>query len=211
MYFTRTVGGQRLKSCAPFIGLNGLDMVLTGVPAISGAPLLTTIGTPCVVRYVDKGVMYGFSSAVAHIQHEPLKIIYLAYPEQVEMIELRAERRFSVSFEAQIYYHEGQDLKSITATIVDLSRSGCRFKGPLFFDVGDKLLVSFKLGQEAVVEKLASEVRNSRSQDVDQFEFGIRFESTPAEIEHYVGRMAELAGRTDFARKPPTDRGNTMG
>ncbi|MBU0515199.1 MAG: flagellar brake protein, partial [Proteobacteria bacterium] len=70
MFFTRMVAGQRLKSSAPYIGLNGKDLVLTGVPLISGSPLITTNCTQCVVRYLDKGVMYGFTTTVAHVQHE---------------------------------------------------------------------------------------------------------------------------------------------
>ncbi|MBU0516217.1 MAG: flagellar brake protein [Proteobacteria bacterium] len=211
MFFTRTVAGQRLKSWAPFVGLNGQEMVLTGVPLISGAPLITTIGTQCVVRYVDQGVMYGFTSTVAHIQHNPLKIIYLPYPELVEKIELRCEERFPVGFEAEIFFHEGQELKSVSGTIIDLSRSGCRFKGSLFFDVGDKLHISFKLIDGTAVDQLASEVRNSRTGELDQYEFGVRFESTLAEIENFIGQLADLAGGRNSARRQPTAREETMG
>jgi c-di-GMP-binding flagellar brake protein YcgR len=200
MFFTRTVGGQRLKSSAPYIGLVGLDLVLTRAPLISGMPLLTTIGTQCVVRFVDKGVMYGFTSNVAHIQQDPLKILFLTYPDQVEMIELRSEERFPVSFEAEIFYQEGDDLKSVGGTVVDLSRSGCRFLGPLFFDVGDSVLLSFQLKDGITIDKLASEVRNSRTVEAGQYEFGIKFESTQAEIEEFICQLADLAGGANYTR-----------
>jgi len=203
MFFTRQVSGQRFKSSAPFIGLNGHELVLTGVPLVSGAPLLTTIGTPCVIRYVDQGVMYGFSSTVTYIQHEPLKMIYLTYPDQVEKIELRCEERFSVNFAAQIFFQEGEEEKNVSGSIVDLSCSGCRFTGPLFFDVGDKLRLSFQLSDGTAIDDLPAEVRNGRSGDVDQYEFGVRFESRPAEIHNFIIQLASLAGGVNLDRRPP--------
>jgi len=207
MFFTRQVAGQRLKSSAPYIGLNGRELVLTGVPLVSGAPLITTIGTPCVIRYVDQGVMYGFTSRVAHIQHNPLKMIYLTYPDQVEKIELRCEERFSVNFATQIFFQEGEEVKSVSGNILDLSCAGCRFTGPLFFDVGDKLRLSFQLSDGTAIDNLAAEVRNGRTGEVGQYEFGVRFESSLAEIQNLVGQLANLAGGRTLARRPPTAGG----
>ncbi len=200
MFFTRMVAGQRLKSSAPYVGLVGQELVLTRVPLISGTPLITTIGTQCTVRFVDRGVMYGFTSTVTHIQQDPLKIIYLSYPEQVEMIELRCEERFPVRFEVEIFYPEEQELKNVAGTIIDLSRSGCRFKGPLFFDVGDNLLISFKLNDGTTIDKLASQVRNSRTLDEGEYEFGVRFESTRVEIEDFIYQLADLTGWTNYTQ-----------
>lgn len=194
VFFERKVGERKVRTSATFIGLKGRDYVLTEQPMVSGAPIFSAAGAPCVVRFLYQGVVHGFTSNVAYIVFNPFPMLCINYPRELETINLRGEKRFAVSISATVCYQELGETKTLEGTISDLSVSGCRLELPLFFDAGDVLDLSFRLLDGQEVKGLPGEVRNLRSNGDGRFEFGVRFQDPHPELGEFVKRLAALSG-----------------
>ena len=194
VFFERELKGRRIKTAAAFVGLKGERFVLTEPPMISGQPLFSAAGTPCVVRFLDRGVIFGFESRVAYVQYNPAPLLYLDYPEAVERINLRHETRLPVNLEATVAFQEGDDIRRIEGLITDLSASGCRLSLPLFFDVGDSMALSFSLGDGGQVDGLVGVARNLRTLSEGLYELGLSFERPDEAVRNYVDRLSALDG-----------------
>jgi c-di-GMP-binding flagellar brake protein YcgR len=83
-----------------------------------------TVGNPMVIRYLHEGKIFGFESALLGSITKPVSLLFLSYPENIEKIDLRCQERLSCLLPAKLKI----DYRAISGTIVDISRTGCRFK-----------------------------------------------------------------------------------
>jgi c-di-GMP-binding flagellar brake protein YcgR len=190
----RQVGGRRLKGAAPYIGRKGYRYLLADLPMANGSPIFSTAGCPCVVRFLVQGVMFGFQSTVEHISFQPIPVIYLAYPDQVERVNLRKEKRVKVNLATDLRSASGEETKTVPGRIVDISHSGCRVLVDQGFEMND--LVDLRIGVEGgqTIEVPASTVRNVTNLGGGHYALGLQFTEETADWRDYVTRVSALIG-----------------
>jgi hypothetical protein len=76
-----------------------------------------------VVRYLYKGVVYGFKSNMISLIEEPIPLMLLSYPEEIEAVALRKHDRINCLIPATVQV-DGQSYKGV---ILDMSLGRCSF------------------------------------------------------------------------------------
>jgi len=92
-----------------------------------------TEGNGAIVRYIiedDRGECVAFSTTILAISFRPERLIYLAYPKNIESRQLRESNRLRTHIPAKIslsknYNPESENL--LHGLIIDISPGGCRF------------------------------------------------------------------------------------
>lgn len=74
------------------------------------------------VRYINENLVCGFNTVVSGMTNEPYNLIFLSYPECIEILNMRNDDRVTCFIPAKIHW-EGKD---ISVKIIDLSRGGCK-------------------------------------------------------------------------------------
>lgn len=84
--------------------------------------------TEIVIRYVYEGSIYGFKSQIILAIEEPIDVLFIKFPKEIEDYNLRSHKRFECHLPSRIQVrtrHQGRKLifRGITN---DLSKGGCR-------------------------------------------------------------------------------------
>lgn len=74
------------------------------------------------VRYINESLVCGFNTVVSGMITTPYPLIFLNYPECIEILNMRNDDRVTCFIPAKIHW-EGKD---ISGKIIDLSRGGCK-------------------------------------------------------------------------------------
>jgi c-di-GMP-binding flagellar brake protein YcgR len=92
-----------------------------------------------IVRYVVQGTVYGFKCSLLGVTEKPERLVFLSYPENIEVVNLRQHERVSCLIPGEMKLEE----KTFRGALVDLSMGGCRF---VFSsnDDGDKQAIRLK-------------------------------------------------------------------
>ncbi|MCQ8876968.1 flagellar brake protein [Pseudoalteromonas shioyasakiensis] len=90
-------------------------------------------GNGAIVRYIvegERGECVAFSTTILAISVRPEKLIFLAYPKQIESRQLREVNRLQTHIPAKISINKDQSFNSenlLQGIIIDISATGCRF------------------------------------------------------------------------------------
>jgi len=90
-------------------------------------------GNGAIVRYIiedERGECIAFSTNILAISFRPERLIYLAYPKNIESRQLREISRLRTHIPAKISLTKDYDSESeslLHGLIIDISPSGCRF------------------------------------------------------------------------------------
>ena len=186
MFFQSHDGIEKVNVGAVYIGLLRDRFILSEMPICSNGPLFHRPDINCTVRFLASGSVYGFSSRVVHITHNPVPILFIAYPQSVERMNLRKEERYSVMIPVQLKIAASQTMNEQPGTVVDLSTSGCRLISPFFCDSGEELLVNFILQEDSHPVRLNGTVRNFKSLNGSGYELGISFQDESSQLCSFV-------------------------
>ncbi|MBU0516213.1 MAG: flagellar brake protein [Proteobacteria bacterium] len=189
IFLERNVAGQELRTSVGLVGVKEGQFLITERPVFFRGNLFSAVGCDCVVRFLHQGVMYGFITEVLHIQHHPCPLVYLAYPELVEKVNLRHEERYPVKVRSMVFYQDVDEFKSVPGMMIDLSCSGCRVGCPLFIDTDERLELSFRLDDEPASDRLPAIVRHYCRNAAGVFEYGIMFSQQEPTVRAYLGRL----------------------
>jgi c-di-GMP-binding flagellar brake protein YcgR len=184
------------------IGLEHGEYLIVSIPALSMSKIksLFTHGKPVVVRYLHEGTALGFEANVLGMIINPVRLVFLNYPEKIQDMNLRKHRRSECYLPAEIVLGE----KSSSGFINDISWGGCSFscknKASLDIDslgVGNYIVIKFAVpGVEGKLE-VNSIIRNFSVDSSNMF-FGLQFEELPEDIKYklnnYLGEMQLLKG-----------------
>lgn len=148
------------------------------------------------VRFVHDGKIHAFSATTLDSRAEPRDPTFrVAWPESVNVLQLRKHQRVSVSIKCSVTLGDAQ----CDGLIEDLSAGGVRVWIPLSAEAGQRLHCTFTLPDGAVIEKAACDVKNAE-RSRDGFLAGCAFDAldpkAKEEIDFYIA-MSMAASRAD--------------
>lgn len=161
-----------------------------------GQPIPCVAGTICLLRYIYAGRIIGYRTEVLHVQLQPVPILLLAFPSNVEAVLLRKQGRVLAQEPVVLLQVAGgiDDRQSahqhrIGGLLTDLSASGCavRLQRPVqdFFP-GMVLRAEFEIVGTGHVNNLTALVRNV-SMQADGTHLGLEFRFDGKETIEYRG------------------------
>lgn len=191
--------GARFKS--RLIGVDPGNFLILKMPDLTRAPFLKEAlveTNPLVVRFMaedNSGECLAFRSAVKWLVGYPVKMLFIAFPENIETRQLRTQSRAQTRVPAKILSEiesvnvAGEMVEvSVPGVIVDISKNGCRFtfkapkntKGLKSKDVQ----VQLSLGEQDSLT-IPGEVCNQKAEN-DNFSVGIKFTQLPDEFDSQI-------------------------
>jgi hypothetical protein len=189
LFFQSQAGIDKVNISAPFIGLLRDQYVLSEIPISQNGPVFQSSETQCTVRFLSGGSVYGFSSRIVQITHNPVPIMFIAYPKSIEKMNLRKEERYGVLIPVSLDVESTEDSQELKGTITDLSSSGCRLISPIFCDSGDEIKIKFSLDSGGEPIPVKGIVRNFRSGDFEGYELGVQFQDANQDINSFLEKI----------------------
>jgi len=113
---------SRLKT--EFVGMIHNSIIIIKMPTIKTTATISKVfssGTKAIVRFVYKGIAYGFTTRLNTAITKPSKLLFLDYPKSVESYRLRNHERVLCLLPAKI-----QMSSIVTGHVTDLSKTGCQ-------------------------------------------------------------------------------------
>lgn len=148
--FRLQIDGVETRLSSKLVGISPRDYLIVTTPGpgqLEGAAIDLSPGNRVVVRYLDRGSVFGFETSIIDAISTPFPLIFLRAPTVVVDREIRSNRRINTSLPARI-----ESDPEISGLLTDISISGCRFevrsKAPLpdaLYKVGAEIIVRFKL------------------------------------------------------------------
>jgi c-di-GMP-binding flagellar brake protein YcgR len=74
------------------------------------------------LRYINDSLVCGFNTTISGIIAAPYPLIFLDYPECIEILNMRNDDRVTCFIPAKIHW----ETKDIVGKIIDLSKGGCK-------------------------------------------------------------------------------------
>jgi c-di-GMP-binding flagellar brake protein YcgR len=134
--------GKRIP--CEFAGASDNEFLIIKAPLVPGIKDLLREGDAVTIRYVHKGVLYGFRVHILNAVFKPAPLIITDYPNTAEKIELRDSKRVDCMLPCQI---QTASNTLISAMVVDISLSGCRVACNLDSSGGCKTLAETAKGE----------------------------------------------------------------
>ncbi len=115
-------GFKKVKST--LLGYSKGDALIVRLPLITGIEKLSRVGETVVVRFIWKGVVFGFTTTIVdrHVRG-PLHVLFLEWPAESEKLCLRRDERIPCHFPAEVVV--GGD--KLPGVVIDISTGGVRF------------------------------------------------------------------------------------
>jgi len=115
----------RLKS--EFIGMIANSLLIVRMPpskSLPNASKIYTQGTNSIIRFVHQGIAYGFFTKIVRALYSPAKLLFLDYPENIEVYQLRNHERVLCLLPVTIKLSPDN---TIAGHVTDISKQGCQF------------------------------------------------------------------------------------
>lgn len=169
-------------------------------------------GDSVTVRYVDDGIVYGFRSEIISHVSNPVRLLFIELPKDVEALELRTTKRVDTVIKTVLTKGEFR----LAGVILNLSGGGCKIALPREYDQvtgdeeilweevaltrGDGVSLSFSVtrGNQAgdmdstvLLEDVRSTVRRVES-DERNFRMNLEFDREQADVIRHVDGYVEF-------------------
>jgi len=148
-------------------------------------------GSKILVRYLHKGSVFGFKSELIEDIYTPLKLLFLEYPEIIEVHNLRSGPRIDCVLPVRIKINDEER----TGIISDINKEGCCCVAKKTEE--DKNLSSVQIDEQVTLmcqfpqvdgeRALLGKVKNIR-RDSKQMTLGIIFNGIGPEIEEIIAQ-----------------------
>jgi len=115
----------RLKS--EFVGMTHHSFIIVSMPPAKSIPNSSRIyskGTETIIRFVYQGIAYGFSSTISRALYKPSKLLFLTYPKDIEIYQLRNYERVICLLPVNL---ELTTDETVAGHVTDISKEGCQF------------------------------------------------------------------------------------
>ena len=143
------INEQRKKLTSKIVGLEHKEYLIIRAPAGIGSVLgKLNPGKIFVVKYVHRGIAYGFKTHVLTSITSPTSLLFIDYPKTIIEQGLRAENRYKCYLNCRVRTDKFESL----GAVVDISMGGCCFTlpskeendKPHFMTVGDEIEVKLR-------------------------------------------------------------------
>jgi len=104
------------------VGYSSESFIIINAPLIPGIRQKVVENKSIIVRYFNEGVVYGFESSLVNYLNKPEPLLFINYPDNIEVMELRKNKRVNCNIPAKVYINN----QSYQGLIVDISIQGCR-------------------------------------------------------------------------------------
>jgi c-di-GMP-binding flagellar brake protein YcgR len=116
------IGGVAARLKGYLVGIVQEKALIVEAPFINNIKTKLFEGNKIVVRYLYKGTIYGFESALMGVTFSPIRIIFMEYPKIIESHELRSKKRIECFLPTELII---ENIKQ-KGMILDISETGCR-------------------------------------------------------------------------------------
>ncbi|VAX24399.1 hypothetical protein MNBD_NITROSPINAE03-1030 [hydrothermal vent metagenome] len=144
------------KMFSTFRGSKKPDYALIDVPTAGGKPAYISPNAVFLIRFLEKGSVYGFKTSVIKTYSKPSSVCVIEYPASIKTVNLRKSRRITTLLPATIETENG----SFAGAFIDLSEGGGLFSTLAMeheaIKTGAECFVSVTLPSGEKVEKLRS-------------------------------------------------------
>ncbi|MGE4506655.1 MAG: flagellar brake domain-containing protein [Desulfovibrionaceae bacterium] len=189
------LAGDRLKTV--YVGAVKRRHMLFSVPLTAGIKGKAREGNRVTVRYLHKGVVFGFKSQVADFRAHPSAILFLDYPGRVEEMDIRGARRVDCFFPCTLSGRRGD----VEGLIVDISTGGCRMTFEAGADspvphmaLGSRLKADFYIFEKRNRYALRAALRHKKIED-GKLHLGLQFDAADTAFTGMVGEYVEKVAR----------------
>jgi len=173
-------GATRVASCR-IVGASYGQFILITEPAVKiNDRLSAVLDDNILCNYFCEGYLYTFRSAYRNLLMND--IVSIAYPAEVEVRQIRKDRRIKVNIETKIAVDGSEEL--FLADMKDISRGGCClvFSPQVPLEQESRLRLTFSLPNEALIKDIrATAVRINRIKQSNMFEAGLSFSDQDSE------------------------------
>ena len=192
--------GEKDNIKTEVVGYSDGEFVIIRAPLIPGIRQKVLEKSEIIVRYFNEGTVYGFKSNLINYLSKPEPLLFITYPSNIEIMELRQNRRVSCNIPAKIYIED----KDQQGLILDISIQGCR----VFIDGLSKSEIN-KFGHEEPIYldlsllterenvQIKGVIKNINTQQNSLF-LGIQFDSETeslAPISDYLAYVENMLNR----------------
>lgn len=85
------------KWTTTFIGSRPGRYLIVDMPKVAGGPVKLDDGTRWAANFISKGAVYNFNTEVLGYTYRLVPLLFLSYPKDVEVANLRTEKRYPVN------------------------------------------------------------------------------------------------------------------
>ena len=191
-----TMSGKTERFWSKFVGFEKQKYILLHLP-LHPVNKKLPIGAELTVRYIKGNLICGFNTIVTGSGLEPVPLLMLQYPDQVELLNLRTKNRASCFFPASLFW-ESQEIKG---RVLDISKGGFKI---IALCSTNQTLPKLKVGTEVfaqiVMDKpehtvYAKSLIRRITIEKNRYTFGLQFIDLPDEIQlaidDYVEKILE--------------------
>lgn len=167
-------GGKRTSYEVEVKGWEDMGFILTSVPERKSGMVPLRGALPVTVRMLAEGVALGFRTRIMDIQSRPVNVMYLQYPGNVAMKDVRAHKRFPVFLIASITIATDDHVETGKGIMRDLAVGGCCIETEMDLPDDEEVTISFTLPNGVSVKDLAAIVRNQR-ETLEKCAYGMQY------------------------------------
>lgn len=154
--------------------------LIVEMPTVAGCPMKLDIDSRWAVNFINNGMVYSFNSEVIGYTYRMVPLLFLQYPQTVEVASLRTMKRYPVNIPAILNVAGTSDepnpdhapLKvgdEFKALMVDISEGGCLVATTAYLHPGSILRLTLFLPKGGPIKDVFAEVKTCRSQSMAHY------------------------------------------
>ncbi|MBC7005943.1 flagellar brake protein [Photobacterium sp. BZF1] len=177
----KTPIGRLYQVSSVFIGTNGRDKLFIELPKVNKVEReqFFQIGYRMTIKAVSEkgeGALVNVRTQISHILTDPVPLLVVDIPPQIDVVQLRKEPRYAVNLEGEIVLPS----RTLNVLLKDLSTSGCSFyieaNGPTI-EINNVVTVEVMHPKTEVIYPLSGKVCNHQQLGVNK-QLGIEFDES---------------------------------
>ncbi|PSU34658.1 flagellar brake protein [Photobacterium lutimaris] len=175
----KTPVGRLYQVSSVFIGTNGKDKLFIELPKVtkSEREQFFQLGYRVTIKAVSEkgeGALVNVRTALSHVITDPVPLLVVDIPPQIDVVQLRKEPRYNVNLEGKIKLPN----RVLNVVMKDLSVSGCSFcveaNGPII-EINSVLAIEVVHPRAKAIYPLSGKVCNHQQIGGNK-QFGIEFD-----------------------------------
>ncbi|THB63451.1 MAG: flagellar brake protein [Desulfovibrio sp.] len=170
-------GTDNVRFRSRYLGMKAGEFLIMQMPGVPSIREKLVSHCNLVVRFMSSGTVFGFESSVQATTMRPSPMMFIAFPDTIESLNLRQAERVDTFINAEGTIGE----QIVRGAILDISAGGCRYTidrstGTRWPDTepGTQILLSFTLPSTEIHLHVNGEIINAKK-DIDTIILGVKF------------------------------------